>query len=319
MKLSVFDWQPLAPLQALRFDWSARHGIELAALRLDLIDPLISGNKWFKLLPHLKQAAASRAQGILSLGGIHSNHLHALAAAGQRFSFATVGLLRGEVHGSPTVCDLQSFGMSLHSLSYGEYRARHQADFQAHWQARYPQLHFVPEGGGGSLGASGFAPVTAMLQAQLAQLGWSDYDSCWLAVGTGTSLAGLVMAENGRHPVHGALAVPRKFAVDKHISRLLEQAGQADAGYCLWEASRGGYARLDQPLAHFIDAAEQSGGMPLEACYTAKALLALRERVEAGYFARGSRLVFIHTGGLQGRRAQEASLQALTAGLNVLN
>ena len=44
-------------------------------------------------------------------------------------------------------------------------------------------------------------------------------------------------------------------------------------------------------------------GLPLEPVYTGKALMALREFCESGQLARGSRLIFIHTGGLQGRRA----------------
>ena len=98
MSFTAPHWIPAAPLQALSFDWSVRAGVELAVLRLDLLDPLLSGNKWFKLRPHIEAAAAAGAYGLISLGGAHSNHLHALAAAGQRFGFATVGLLRGEAH-----------------------------------------------------------------------------------------------------------------------------------------------------------------------------------------------------------------------------
>lgn len=112
------QWQPQAPLQPLEFDWSRAAGIELAVLRLDLIDPLISGNKWFKLAPYLRTAADAGFSGLMSLGGPHSNHLHALAAAGQCFNFATVGLLRGEPQDTPTVRDLQAMGMQLHWLGY---------------------------------------------------------------------------------------------------------------------------------------------------------------------------------------------------------
>lgn len=74
-----------APLEPLPLDWL--NGVELAVLRLDRIDPLISGNKWFKLTQHLADAQQAGADGIISLGGAHSNHLHALAAAGKRFDF----------------------------------------------------------------------------------------------------------------------------------------------------------------------------------------------------------------------------------------
>jgi 1-aminocyclopropane-1-carboxylate deaminase len=95
MPIVLPHWNPSAPLQPLQLDWLARAAVEVAVLRLDLLDPLISGNKWFKLKPHIEAAAAAGADGLISLGGAHSNHLHALAAAGRRFGFETVGLLRG--------------------------------------------------------------------------------------------------------------------------------------------------------------------------------------------------------------------------------
>jgi 1-aminocyclopropane-1-carboxylate deaminase len=308
--LQIPDWQPQAPLQPMAFDWSEAAAIQLAVLRLDLIDPLLSGNKWFKLRPHLQAARQAGARGLISPGGAHSNHLHALAAAGQRFAFPTIGLLRGEPQETPTVADLQAFGMQLHWLGYGGYRARHQADFAVHWQRRHADFQFVPEGGGGLLGASGFGSIPSMLASQLGQLGWTDYDGLWLAVGSGTTLAGLVLAEAGRHPLYGALVVPERYGVAAQVGRLLQEASADDAGYRLLDASRGGYGRIDAELAGFIRQAECAGPLPLEGCYTGKALLALRQQVQAGRFARGTRLVFLHTGGLQGRRAQQQVLAA---------
>ena len=113
MPVVLPDWAPRAPLQPLPLDWAQAAGVELAVLRLDLLDPLISGNKWFKLSQHLAAAQACDAAGVISLGGAHSNHLHALAAAGKRFAFNTVGLLRGHPQQTPTISDLQAFGMQL--------------------------------------------------------------------------------------------------------------------------------------------------------------------------------------------------------------
>ncbi|WP_263142112.1 pyridoxal-phosphate dependent enzyme [Pseudomonas sp. RIT-PI-AD] len=285
------------------FDWLARAGVELALLRLDRLDPLISGNKWFKLEPHLARAARLGAEGLISLGGAHSNHLHALAAAGHRFGFATAGLLRGHPQDTPTVRDLQAFGMQLHWLGYGGYRARHQPGFWAPWRALRPELLPVPEGGGGLEGARGCAQLVEQVRAGLPGLGWTDYDALWLAVGSGTTLAGLVLGEAGRHPVHGALAVPADHGVEAQVGRLLREAGREDAGYRLTDASRCGFARLDPELAAFLFACEAEASIELEPLYTAKALLALRQAVESGHIARGTRLVMLHTGGLQGRRA----------------
>lgn len=309
MTVNVPQWAPCAPLQPLRLGWLNSTGIEVAVLRLDLLDPLLSGNKWFKLLPHLQAAELAGSKGLISLGGPHSNHLHALAAAGQRFSFETVGLLRGEAQDTPTVRDLQASGMHVHWLGYGGYRARHQADFWQPWLARYPHLYPVDEGGCSLAAAQACASIVEMAREQLPQLGWNDYDGWWLAAGTGTTLAGLVLAEGGQRMVHGALAVPAGHGVERNLAELL--GAQAMTGYRLLDASRGGFARLDAELARFILATEAESGVPLESVYTAKALLALRTEVEAGYFARSTRLLFLHTGGLQGRRARAGQLQAL--------
>jgi 1-aminocyclopropane-1-carboxylate deaminase len=293
---------PHAPLEHLHLDWLSSAGIDVAILRLDQIDPLISGNKWFKLAEHLNAAERAGAEGIISPGGAHSNHLHALAAAGKRLGFKTVGLLRGHAQDTPTVQDLQAFGMQLHWLGYGGYRARHEPGFWEPWRAQYPQLYAVPEGGGGLAGALGCAAIKQQLDAQLHALGWSDYHGWWLACGTGTTLAGLVLAEAGAHPVFGALAVPQDHGVATNIESILQAAGRANAGYELIEASRGGFAKVDPSLLKFIEQNEQASGVPLEPLYTGKALLALKDQVEAGRVAMGTRLIFVHTGGLQGRR-----------------
>ena len=231
-------WQPSAPLQPLHLDWLARAGVEVAVLRLDLLDPLISGNKWFKLKPHIAAAAEAGCTGLMSLGGAHSNHLHALAAAGQRFAFQTLGLLRGEAQDTPTVRDLQRFGMRLHWLGYGGYRQRHRADFWLDWQARYPGLLPVNEGGGGLPAALACMEIAALARAQLAQLGWSDYHGWWLAAGTGTTAAGLVLAELGQRMVQVATAVPAVHGVEVQLPAILREAGRADGGYRLASSSR---------------------------------------------------------------------------------
>lgn len=292
--MGPFDWLPHAPLELLQLEWL--NGVEVAVLRLDCIDPLISGNKWFKLTQHLADAQAAGARGVISLGGAHSNHLHALAAAGKRFGFPTVGLLRGHPQDTPTVLDLKAFGMQLHWLGYGGYRARHAADFWLPWHAQYPQLYPVPEGGGGMAGALGCAVLVDQVRAQLNTLGWADYDAWWLAAGTGTTLAGLTLAEAGAHAVFGAMAVPDDHGVAQNVQAIVQQ------GYELVDASRGGFAKVDPLLLEFMHATEQASGLPLEPLYTAKALLALKQQIEAGRFPPGTRLIFVHTGGLQGRR-----------------
>ncbi|WP_434766050.1 1-aminocyclopropane-1-carboxylate deaminase/D-cysteine desulfhydrase [Pseudomonas triticicola] len=307
MLLPPANWLPQPPLEPLHLDWLAAAGIEVAMLRLDQIDPLISGNKWFKLVEHLQAAERAGAEGIISLGGAHSNHLHALAAAGKRLGFRTAGLLRGHPQDTPTVQDLQAFGMQLHWLGYAGYRARHEAGFWTPWQEQYPTLHAVPEGGGGLAGALGCAAIMQQVDGQLAKLGWDDFDAWWLACGTGTTLAGLALADSGKRSLYGALAVPNDHGVGPNIESILGHATAPVASYRLIDASRGGFAKVDEALLTFIEQTEQASGVTLEPLYTGKALLALKQLVESGGFAAGTRVVFVHTGGLQGRRGFAAT------------
>ena len=309
-------------------------------LRLDLIDPLISGNKWFKLAHHLAAASEAGAQGVISLGGAHSNHLHALAAAGKRFGFATVGLLRGHAVETPTTEDLQAFGMQLHWLGYSGYRARHEPDFWEPWLTQYPDFYPIPEGGGGLPGALGCDGLRVMVSDQLSSLDWDDYHGWWLAAGTGTTLAGLVLAEAGEREVYGAMAVPDDHGVAQNVAQICglpptcgsKLACECDGScskdgsdvrassrasslpqevyfkldghaYHLINASRGGFAKTDPALLDFIATSEAQSGISLEPLYTGKALMALHDEVVAGRFPPGTRLIFVHTGGLQGRRA----------------
>lgn len=302
-----------APLHVVDLPWLRAAEVQLAVLRLDLIDPVLSGNKWFKLAHHLDAALADGASGLISLGGPHSNHLHALAAAAARYGFTSVGLLRGHPQRTPTVEDLEQLGMELHWLGYSGYRERHQPGFFDAWHERYPNHYCVPEGGGGLAGALGCAPLAAYVQDKLATLGWSDHDGWWLAAGTGTTLAGLLIGEAGQgaRRVYGALAGPPSHGVALEIERLLSEAERACPNYQLIDASRAGFGRFDAEIARFIVETEAAIDLPLEPVYTAKALMALRLYVGGGYFPHGARLIFVHTGGLQGRRAAQAQLDEL--------
>ena len=140
------------------------------------------------------------------------------------------------------------------------------------------------------------------VRKQLPALGWNDYDGWWLAAGTGTTLAGLVLGEQGARPVYGALAVPDDHGVAPQVAAILQQAGLVTDNYRLCDASRGGFAKVDETLLGFMAECEAASGLPLEPLYSAKALLLLKQQVAAGQIAPGSRLIFVHTGGLQGRR-----------------
>jgi D-cysteine desulfhydrase len=65
-------------------------------LRIDLIHPIISGNKWFKLKYHLQEAKRLGKTGLISFGGAFSNHLLATACSATLESLDSAAIIRGE-------------------------------------------------------------------------------------------------------------------------------------------------------------------------------------------------------------------------------
>lgn len=297
---------PPAPIQPLRFDWLAAAGIELDVWRGDLLHPQLSGNKFFKLKYNLLYARAMGWPELASFGGAYSNHLHALAAAGQLFGFATHGWVRGEslAAANPTLTDARAWGMSLDFLSRSDYRLRQQPEFLARLRQQRPQAWLIPEGGSNELALYGLAELAQSLPL---------YDQLLTAVGSGATLAGLSCGLPASTRLLG-------ISVIKGGEGLLPEIQRLQASYptppqakvellCDWH--QGGYGKVTQALRQLmLDWAPQ---LPLEPFYTAKVCLALQQLVSDGYFPRGSRLLVLHTGGLQGVRQGAAGLDLLPA------
>lgn len=290
-------------LEPLYLPWLEPMNIKLAVLRLDKTDAFISGNKWFKLHYHLKKALENNAKGLISVGGPYSNHLHALAVAGKNANLPTVGLLRGHPQQTATTDDLERFGMTLHWLSYAEYRQRYQPEFWQEWLNRYVGYYPIPEGGTGILGAKGCSVIPELIKQQLPTVGWTDYDVVYASVGTGSTLSGIIWGEEGKHQAVGCLAVPAKYGVEGQIKALLSEIAIPHSNYQLIAACRKGFGQVDDELLAFMAEVEHLTGLLLDPVYTAKTLYCIKQQVLTGQIAEGSRIVFVHTGGLQGRRA----------------
>src|SRR3954470_17138619 len=80
-----------AVIQSISDDLLYRKNVAIDVLRLDLIHPVISGDKWFKLKYHLQEAVQQNKKGLLTFGGAWSNHLVAMALAGAQAKLSTLG------------------------------------------------------------------------------------------------------------------------------------------------------------------------------------------------------------------------------------
>ncbi|MFT4024237.1 MAG: pyridoxal-phosphate dependent enzyme [Flavihumibacter sp.] len=289
MKLPVRS--DLVRIEPVRF--TANQELRVDCLRLDLLDPLISGNKWFKLLPWLQLAREKKAAAIASFGGLWSNHLLAMAAAARHFGIKAFGIIRGEDLPVASTADLRRLGMELIFASRSDYQLFQQEP------ARCPALpdntFIIPEGGQGLPGVHGAAALLDPLPSP------GDYTHIALAVGTGTSLAGILSAVNPRQKLIGISILKGEDSLSAQINEWVP--GKAAQFELSFRFHFGGYARYTPALLAFMNQLYREQQIPLDFVYTAKLFYGIREMIMENYFPPESRLLLVHSGGLPGNRS----------------
>lgn len=260
-------------------------------LRLDLPDPLSGGNKSYKLKYNLQQMRDEKKNTMLSFGGAFSNHIAALAAAGKRENFASIGIIRGEELNPDSNAVLRfasSCGMQLYFVSRDDYRKRNDPDFLEELQTQFPQAYVLPEGGSNALAVKGCMEILND-ESKTADL-------IFCPVGTGASLAGIIASAAAHQQIIGIAVLEGKAYLEKEIHRLLGNRPVQ----CNWEINGdftfGGYAKSNRQLDEFISRMKNEFNVPLDPVYSGKAFYAMNEILQAERF-RNKKAVFIHTGG----------------------
>lgn len=276
--------------------------VEVGLLRLDQIDPLISGNKWYKLKYNLLSARTQGLSAVLSFGGAYSNHIHALAWAGKGLGLKTIAVIRGEPEyaGNPTLADALKWGMELHFVDRKTYRKRHDPNYVEQLRHRFGEFLLVPEGGSNALAVKGSAEI---LSPEL--IDQFQPSAVVLACGTGGTLAGLV-AGNPSLNILGIPVLKGGGFLRNDIASLLEESSAEPGNWNLDLGGHfGGYGRVSDELRTFIGQFKVAHGIQLDQVYTGKMMLRLMQLISEGAFPAGSRILAIHTGGLQGLRGMD--------------
>ena len=280
------------------------NSVQVFLKRDDLIHPVISGNKWRKLKYHLADFYAGDYKQILTFGGAFSNHLAATAAAGNLAQIPTHALVRGEESGnSPTLDFCSEQGMQWEGISRKDYDLKDQADFLEALRVLRPGLYIIPEGGKGPAALKGCAEIIDELQ--------SPYDFIALGAGTGTTAAGL-LSHPKSPPVVVYAALKGAGFLRPAIAKLLHEF-QAYAQCAPFPRDLmvrkmdlrdtyhfGGFAKINPELVRFLNEFYAQYQLKLDPIYTGKMLFGLLKDIEKGRFKPGSRLLALHSGGLQG-------------------
>ncbi len=280
-------------------------GVTLFVKREDLLHKHISGNKYRKLFYNLIDAKRKRYKRILTFGGAFSNHIAATAAAGRAFGFETIGVIRGnELAGrieevmteNPTLAFAHRQGMRFYFVDRTTYRLKETADFIENLKQRFGHFYLVPQGGTNELAVKGAQEILNENDAEF------DYIAC--AVGTGGTIAGIINASMPRQKVLGFPALKENFL--QHDIRKYVRKNN-------WTLIRdyhfGGFAKINEVLITFVNRFYRQTGIPLDPVYTGKMLYGLFDMIEKGHFTRETKILAVHTGGLQGIDGMNFRLQ----------
>lgn len=280
------------PLQVVTLDFLGYPGVVLHVLREDLIHPHISGNKYRKLYYNIIEARNKGYKTLLSFGGAYSNHIAALAAVGKEMGFKTIGVIRGDelAHNfelNPTLSFARDCGMELYFVSREEYRFKEKDTFLKNLKEAFGDFYWLPEGGTNALAVKGCEYILSERTI--------NFNTIAVAVGTGGTMAGLVRSAAKHQHIIGFSAlkgVLHQTTIDRYTAK---------HNYSVVEDHTfGGYGKIDHKLVRFINEFKKNTEIPLDPIYTGKMMYGLLKLLEVGRLKKNSRILAIHTGGLQG-------------------
>lgn len=271
--------------------------IRFSILRLDKIHPVISGNKWFKLKHYLAHAKETGHRTILTFGGAYSNHIAAAALAAKLNGLQAIGLIRGEEPAvwSHTLQEARLNGMALHFLSRTTYDTYKRTSDPSVFTYQFGNCYIIPEGGIGKKGVEGAAEILDLVDI-------SNYTHIISAVGTGTTIAGLFKKTNDNQQVIGISSMKNNISLFSEIELLLNRS-LPERFQLKHQYHFGGYAKHDNKLLEWMNRFYDRHRIPLDFVYTGKMIYAVFDLAEKDFFAPGSKILAIHSGGLQGNRS----------------
>ncbi len=294
----MFDDNISTPIVRLIDEDLQKSQVQLYIKREDLTDPIISGNKYRKLKYNLIEAKNKGCKILLTFGGAFSNHIHAVAYAGKKFGFKTIGIIRGEesLPLNPTLQDAVTFDMELHYISRPEYRRKNDKSFIEHLEAEFGNFYLIPEGGSNTLAVKGCTEILQDVSIKY------DYICC--ACGTGGTIAGIITSLAGRSKILGFPALKNGEFLKNDISKLIMD--YSSASYDNWDLITdyhfGGYAKYDYNLIQFINRFKIKHDIQLDPIYTGKLLYGIFDLINNGKYKPKEKILVIHTGGIQGIR-----------------
>lgn len=266
--------------------------ISLFIKREDRIHPLISGNKYRKLKYNISKAKNEGFGTLLTFGGAFSNHIVATACAANENGFKSIGIIRGEElafkwQENPTLAFATALGMQLKFIPRKHYKIKHTSEFIEELKAEFDDFYLIPEGGTNDLAVKGCEEILTEND--------SDFNIVCCSVGTGGTIAGIINSAYPEQHVIGFPALKGDFLKEDICKFANNKNWELQIKY-----NFGGYAKMNIELCDFLNDFKDKTQIPLDPIYTAKMIYGILDMVKKGEFKPNTKILAIHTGGLQG-------------------
>lgn len=294
----MLDFPIHSPVQEIKYN--VPEGYELYIKRDDLIDPLISGNKWRKLKYQLAEAQHQHKKTLVSFGGAYSNHLLALASASAKFGFKSVAFVRGEEVRKPseTLLLCEMLGMELMYVNREDYKNK--STLFENYFGKNSDTYFIDEGGFSALGALGCEEIISELT--------EEFTDIFIAAGTACTSAGILNAIHKNKlntHLHSVVVHNGLEEITTNLAQLLlpdTRYSLPDTQYSLLATPEyGRYAKHTDELLQFCLDFQRNTGILLDPVYTAKALAKCYKWMQENPSTNTvKKILFVHTGGLLG-------------------
>ncbi|MHB1148095.1 MAG: 1-aminocyclopropane-1-carboxylate deaminase/D-cysteine desulfhydrase [Lutibacter sp.] len=284
-------------IQQIHFSEIEDRGVSLFIKREDELHPFISGNKYRKLKYNLAEAAKQQKSTLLTFGGAYSNHIAATATAGFVYNLKTIGIIRGDelannleeiIQNNPTLKFASEHNMQFEFVTRANYRNKTSPEFIASLQEKFGDFYLVPEGGTNTFAVKGCGEILAEEDEK--------YDFICCAVGTGGTISGIINSLKSHQKAIGFTILKGDFLrleINKYI--LKRDNWSLCSNYHF-----GGYAKVSEELIIFINKFKSETKIPLDPVYTGKMMFGIVDLIKSDFFKKGTKILAIHTGGLQG-------------------
>ncbi len=263
-------------------------------LRLDVLHPIVSGNKFYKLRFYIADATNNGFSTVASFGGPYSNHIVALAFTAKEAGLKSIGYIRTNADEpiTPSMAEAKGYGMELVYLGRTDFQTKKATILESN--NNNSAIYFIDEGGYGVIGAKGAATI-------LTEQDTAQYDYIVCAVGTGTMLAGIVHAALPHQKVIGIPVLKNEGSIEAEINALLLDKNRPYT--LLHQFHQGGYAKTNPMMFDFMNRLWDTEKIPTDIVYTSKLLFGVEQLIQENYFEKDASILVIHSGGLQGNRS----------------